>query len=226
MRSYNKYKKLQYIKKITFSFPIRTKNFKRTKWKQLQKKILFLSKCKPKIYNILQRRHLYKKWKKLQFSFKNSLNLKISVFRLFQNHLNNKLFNKSLFIKKCSNLEFFSNVLAKNEFRIDLLLWKLHLFESSYAARLAINNNYIHVNSKTISGNFYLKKGDIVSFNKSFNLKKNLKNLIQYKYLLTFIEIDYYSNTIIILKSYSNLNLEDFFLLNYKFFDLSQLRFL
>lgn len=226
MRSYNKYKKFHKITSIAFNLPLRIKNFKRTKWKRLQKKLFRPKKYRTRIYDILQRRHLFKKWKKLRFSFKSSLNLKISFFQFFQNHLKNKTFHKSLFINKCSNLDFFSTILVKNEFRLDLLLWKLYLFESSYSARIAINNNLVLVNNKVVSGNFNLKKGDIISFKSLPNLKNNFKRLIRYKYLLSFIEIDYYSNTIILLKSYSDLQAEDFFLLNYKFFDLNQLKFL
>jgi len=222
MRSSNKYKKLQQVKNIAFSLPFRVKNFKRTKWKQLQKKLLNLNRFK--IYNILQSRHLYRRWKKIRFSFKNALRLKTSIFQLFQKNLNNKLFYRSLFVKKCTDLDFFSKALVQNEFRLDLLLWKLHLFESSYAARIAINNHLIYVNDKTVKGNFSLKKGDLVSFSKSCNLEKKLNNLVRYNYLLTFVEVDYYSNTIIILKSYFHLDMNDMCLLRYKMVDLTQLR--
>lgn len=236
MRSQNKYKKLQNLRLLSFDIPVRVAKFKKTKWKRLQKKILKLNKRrilssrrKKRVYrfrDILVRKHSYKRWKRLYFSFKNALGLKLHIFQFFQNHLRNRTFRKSLIFKKGSNLEFLSQIVIKNEFRLDLLLWRLHFFGSSYEARLAINNKLIFVNDKNTTGNFDLQQGDIISFTESFNLKKNLKNLIKQKRFLHFIEVDYYSNTIIFLKSPSDINRESCFLLNYKFSDLDQLRFL
>ena len=238
MRSQNKYKKLQNLRLLSFDVPVRVAKFKRTKWRRLQKKILKLNKRRTwssrkrkKAYryrfrDILVRKHSYKRWKRLDFSFKNALGLKLHIFQFFQTHLRNRTFRKSLFFKKGSNLQFLSQIVIKNEFRLDLLLWRLHFFSSSYEARLAINNKLIFVNDKNTSGNFDLQQGDIISFTESFNLKKNLKNLIRQKRFLHFIEVDYYSNTIVFLKSPSDLNRESCFLLNYKFSDLDKLRFL
>lgn len=99
--------------------------------------------------------------------------------------------------------------------KIDVLLWYLSLFSSVYEARQSINNNEILVNDKCVKGNYYLSKNDIISVNLKKNLKgrnsyRNIKNkYLTDKIVFPFLEFDYFTNTFIVLKNYSELTMED-----------------
>jgi ribosomal protein S4 len=107
--------------------------------------------------------------------------------------------------------------LIKKFFRLDLLLWKLKIFSSPYESRQYIKNNVILVNNKSSYEAYFLKKGDIIKF-KSFSLlnyKNKILNNKGFDFLQSFIEIDYYTNCIIILKDLNTFSIEDFFLILY-----------
>ena len=107
--------------------------------------------------------------------------------------------------------------MIKKFFRLDLLLWKLKIFSSPYESRQYIKNNVILVNNKSSYEAYFLKKGDIIKF-KSFSLlnyKNKILNNKGFDFLQSFIEIDYYTNCIIILKDLNTFSIEDFFLILY-----------
>ena len=130
---------------------------------------------------------------------------------------------------KKSSKELLLNYLVKPLFRIDILLSRLHLFSSSYQARQFISNGYVKVNEKKVSGNLSLKKGDIISFNFS-KIQSNLNFLNFFQRLLnnnlfySFIEIDYYTKTIVILKNVGDITVYDLNLLVTDFFDVYKLK--
>jgi hypothetical protein len=107
-------------------------------------------------------------------------------------------------------------------FRIDILLWYLNYFSTTYEAINQIHNNTVLVNEKSVGPNFYVTKGDIISFSEKGLLKIKdciLKNKNQYyvnSFYFTFLEIDYYSNTIVITKDVAELSPEDLTLLTEK----------
>ena len=91
---------------------------------------------------------------------------------------------------------------------MDILLWRLNVFKSSYQASQFINNNNVLVNGVISNNCIFLKKGDIIT------LSNNLLNLEfdnNDKNIFSFVEIDYYTNNIIVLKDFDQLNFEDFF---------------
>ena len=112
---------------------------------------------------------------------------------------------------------------------MDILLSRFHLFSSSYQARQFISNGFILVNGKQISGNFFLKKGDIVSFNLS-KVHENLEfstlfnNFLNNELFYSFVEIDYYTKTLIVLKDLKDLTLDDLNLLITDYFDIYKLK--
>lgn len=78
------------------------------------------------------------------------------------------------------------------------------------------------MNQKKIHPNYFLKKGDIISFDfLSFFKNSNFKNIllknINNNKLLPFVEIDYYTNTVIFLKNYNQLTEQEmiFFVSNF-----------
>jgi ribosomal protein S4 len=217
MRFLNKYKNFQSLKTIPNLVSNRVLNFKRPKWKKIQKNF---KRKKIKFVDIFLQKATYKNWNKVKKTYKKGLELKryldilsdvkfsISYYKKFLSNQTNSLF----FTK---NLVF--NFLIKKFFRLDLLLWKLKIFSSPYESRQYIKNNVILVNNKSSYEAYFLKKGDIIKF-KSFSLlnyKNKILNNKGFDFLQSFIEIDYYTNCIIILKDLNTFSIEDFFLILY-----------
>jgi ribosomal protein S4 len=217
MRFLNKYKNFQSLKTIPNLVSNRVLNFKRPKWKKIQKNF---KRKKIKFVDIFLQKATYKNWNKVKKTYKKGLELKryldilsdvkfsISYYKKFSSNQTNSLF----FTK---NLVF--NFLIKKFFRLDLLLWKLKIFSSPYESRQYIKNNVILVNNKSSYEAYFLKKGDIIKF-KSFSLlnyKNKILNNKGFDFLQSFIEIDYYTNCIIILKDLNTFSIEDFFLILY-----------
>jgi len=220
MRLHCKYKGHNNIGRSFERFPLRILNFKTSKWKKVQERY---SKAfwKKKIFvNTLLIKLSYRKWDKLSNYYRDGNRLKNSIINLFDKSFSSSYFKKVLrsssFYSKMS--EMYLYFLIKPEFRIDILLWKLNFFSSSYEARQAINENKVSVNDKYIYSNYYLLKGDVISFNNKFDMKflnivQNRNKSLSISTVLSFVEVDYYSNTIVIVKSVKDLTADDFYLL-------------
>jgi|SaaInlStandDraft_1057018.scaffolds.fasta_scaffold125618_1 ribosomal protein S4 len=204
MRRFKKYKKYTFYNKSKsnhsfFSLlPQKIKSFKKTKWNSLQefekfpKKKFFINnkilKVKPQGGEIAKVRSFFKdSW-------------------LVNSHLNlyyNNAFKKSFWKKILSKTNtinkrmLFLSCLVYPEFKLDMLLYRLELFNSNFFARQAIQNGEVLVNNKKVSGNYILKKGDVISFlkNKHFlSLNESIK-------IFPFLEIDFYTKTIVLLSN-------------------------
>jgi ribosomal protein S4 len=162
-----------------------------------------------------------KKWEKVQKKYKTSLKLKNYYSQLYDNKLMYKWMKKNIFLyKNIKELNSFYQSMMQFEFRLDILLWRLRLFKTSYQSSLFINHKFIKVNSKNVKSNYILKAGDIISFENKINLIQNLKRLKKTFLLMNFIEVDYYSNSIIILFSVNEMNKLDYFLFMKQYFNL------
>lgn len=149
--------------------------------------------------------------------YKTKLQVKRYLQSLFDNSL--EFSNKTYSGEK---IQYMTKTFAKPFFRIDILLWYLNYFSTTYQAINQIHNNAVLVNEKSVGSNFYVTKGDIISFSEKGLLKIKdslLKNKNKYQInplYFTFLEIDYYSNTIVITKDFRELSAEDLTLLNEK----------
>lgn len=239
MRFVNKYKGYDKLFCVFEKFPLRIKKFKSTKWKKIQK-ILQLRISRRKFIVRKKRSSRFRKKARRRKSFLNSLLIKVSlrnwyrvenyyetgrklknvVSSLFDKSLTTRFFRKSLILSKKSLklAEVYSDTLLKPEFRLEILLWRLNFFRSTHQASQAVNEKRVYVNGKCVRGNFLLSEGDMITFNDSYkvsnlDVKKIRSSFLFSKIVSTFLELDYYSNTIIILKSHDNLGLEDFYAL-------------
>ena len=115
---------------------------------------------------------------------------------------------------------------CKPEFRVDFLLSRLGFFSTSFQAKQFIDSKKILVNGKIIGGNFFLKKGDVITLSHfiNVNIDQTFKYFSPTKKIFSFIEVDYYSNTIIITKNLSDLHLEDMHLLSVNHCDLKKIK--
>ena len=128
-----------------------------------------------------------------------------------------------------STFKFFKSCLIEPEIRLDILLFRLNFFSSSFQARQSLNEGEILVNGQIVKGNCFLKKGDIISFfskksNTLFDLKKIVnKQSLSYS-LCPFVEIDFYTKTIVIFKSLNEFTNIDFNFLFPNYFENKKIK--
>jgi ribosomal protein S4 len=240
MRKYKKYKGFKLSGIIFKKCPLRLLKFRRPKWTILQqqlkttllkqqrrfKKTKFKfkkSKRSSSLVNSFLIKNTFKSWSKTKKYYKTGFKNKNILLNRFDRSIQFSFLKKRskfCFLKK----DYILNYLVYPEFRIDILLWNLNLFYSSYQARQSINNNEVLVNGKAVKSNTFLKKGDIISFldsgSNNYAFKKIIDSYSKNEKFLTFVEIDYYTKTIILLKSYNELSSEDIFLLTTEYINV------
>jgi hypothetical protein len=235
MRKYNKFKFVNRFYIYPYFFHNRIFQFKRPKWSGAQKKILNLqsqiktlqkkksllkvNKLKQIKKNILKNfffnfvavKSKINSWQRLRFFFKESLFMKNAVRKYFDGQFSLSYFKK--FFKK-PQVRCFSiaSVFIRPEFRLDILLWRLKIFSSVFYSKIAIRNKQVTVNNLTKNFDFYLVKGDIIKFSniKTYSLKKYFLKYFKIIFIPSFIELDFYTNTIVVLKSFNNFKIGDF----------------
>jgi ribosomal protein S4 len=142
-------------------------------------------------------------------NFRNVLHLRNCIHQYFDGVFSNSFFKKEL-EKKITFLDFIRHSFVKPEFRLDVLLWRLNFFSSPYSARIAIVKNQVCINNVFVKFSYFLKQGDVVVVNTSLNLNY-LHSLKLTKFSLNpFVEVDYYSNTFIVLQDYSSMSVDTF----------------
>lgn len=145
-----------------------------------------------------------------------SLSLRRSIFFLFNQKLSMRHF-KNILKKKTINREsLFIELLIKPFFQLEVLLWKLGLFNSTAEIKQYFFKGLVLVNGTPVVQNLWLKQGDIITF-------KNicLKNVVALNtFLWSIAEIDYFTNTVVILLSYTDYNITNLPLLLREFINL------
>jgi len=212
MRFLNKYTSYQKINSFIKYAPTRILKFKRPKWKKLQLILKQKINLKTAFVNNSVTRLPFKNWVKNKTYYKDGLLLKNSFYSFYNNSITTTYYKK--LVKKTRDLRFtslFFKVFLKPLFFIDVLLWKTNFFSSIYEVRQLINSKQILVNNKTIQSNYLVKKGDVVLFSPYVVIKKlTFEKSGIFELFSLFFEIDYYTNTIIILKDFSLLSPSDF----------------
>jgi len=230
MRFLNKYKKLVKLDRFAFpQFPLRILKFQRPKWKKFQKQAIISKKSACHFINPLILKNSYKQWDKVQNYYKSGIQIKKKVIALFDDSVSIRSIKKAILKNKKTNREILLSSLVKPEYRADILLSRLNFFSSSFSARQSINEGEILLNGKFFLSNLFLKKGDIVSFKSSKALNSSsLSTILSRKYVkqnyCPFVEVDFYSKTLVIVKDLEELTLDDFNLLITEYFDLKKFR--
>ena len=211
-----------YIKsnKIINLFPNRIRYFHRTKWKK------FISKNHSRIrrykfVNLFFRTFARKKRKfiRMQRYYKQSLLEKNCLLQKFDNSYKLSLLKKDLV--KSNSLKYsdiLKLTLIKQNYYLNIFLWRLFLFTTANEASYYINNNFVQVNGVFVTPNYFLRSGDIITFKKdiSFYLKKNFRSYRLLRTLCSFIEIDFYLLNVVVIKNFDEFTIDDicFFLSN------------
>jgi hypothetical protein len=199
MRVFKKYKTWSQINTSNF-FPLRILKFKKTKWKKI-KKILLRTKNSCLFLEHSIQVLPTKTWDRIKNYYKTELGFKLNLKKRYDCKL---LSNKKILPHEKS---YIINNFIKTEYRLDLLLYSLNFFASIYQARQSIKNGLVLINNKpSLSENTVLIKGDIVCL---LGDKNNLPQMIKKELRFSFLEIDYYTQTFIILKNLNAINFQD-----------------
>jgi hypothetical protein len=223
MRKLPKYKLYNKVKAI-LKFPVRILKFKRSKWNKLKESIdnnnIFK---KNKIFDIGVIKNELKVWKKVKRVYKERLQLYSLLKIVFDNSIDlNKL--KQFSVCKQRKSRLIKNFL-KEYYKICGLLWISNCYASNSEVRQKINSNVVFINNKRAFSNICLKKGDIINIKDcTIRISKNFKKYNLIAQILSYIEIDYYSQTITILKDIDELSDEDFYLLFTTYIDSINLK--
>ena len=127
-------------------------------------------------------------------------------------------------LKNFNNLVILKNIILRTEFRLDILLWRLNLIENIYIARYYISKGIIRVNNNKVTNNYILKKGDFIKFDflKSNFIEQSNKIIKQYNFN-NFIILDHYTKSLLILKNFDELSMEDISIYLKTYFKISKL---
>lgn len=222
MRFLNKYKLHENFASGSKKLPLRVLKFKRPKWANIKRKLkdrnVFWKfgkkrfKKRPHFINLLKVRLQKKFYFNKVFSKKFQTRKYISS--LYDNSIKFSNDKKHTFRKT-----LISSILVKPLFRIDILLWYLKFFVSSWSARQFISSGHVYINSKRIKLNYIIKKGDVITFDlpesiESINAYVEIKSkFLKSRNFLPFLEYDYYTNTFIVLKNWNEVSENDLALL-------------
>ena len=237
MRKYNKFKFVNKFYVYPYFFHKRILKFNRPKWIGVKKKIKILKKNIQKInflevqklklnklkqlkisvlktffFNFITIKSKINSWQRLRFFYKESLLMKNIVKKYFDGQFSFRYF-KNIFKKKRQSRCFsISSIFIRPEFRLDVLLWRLKIFNSVFLAKQAIRKKQVTVNGLYKNFDFYLMRGDVIQFSfiKTYILKNNFLKYFKIIFIPSFIELDLYTNTIVVLKGFNNFKVNDF----------------
>jgi hypothetical protein len=242
MRSLAKY--TSYSKNIPNSIPFKLLKFKSSKWKKIKKiiknKFKIFKKRKQSSFFFKKRNKLLS-LKKTRFFFFHGLRIQKRTMPNFNKYYKNclttnriikQLFSNRLLKFKISSKNYnicFTNFFIKQFFKPKILLSKLSFFNSSEEALQNITNGSVLINFEKKKSNYILKSGDIITLSNkkmnSFLFQKIIeKNYFLKRKFFSFLEIDYITGTIIILKDFSTLNSFDFNLFFTFFMNMQQFK--
>lgn len=222
MRQLYKYKHFNNLDFIA-KFPVKVLKFKRPKWHRLQEQYRSKSLLGKELVDITSVKNEFKAWEKVSSSYKTRLKDYSFISASLNNSINLKKLKKSSSIT--SRKERFANLYFQNYYKVCTLTWLAHFLTSTVEARQQIHSKKVTVNNRIPSQNAILVKGDILSWTDTqYNFltitQKYNKNIS----FLTHVDIDYYSQDIVLVKDLVDLSEEDYFLLSLDYINLQTLR--
>jgi hypothetical protein len=222
MRKVNKYKIYNKVDPVS-KFPIRILKFKRPKWHKLQDMLLNTKNLGSELIDITAIKNDFKVWNKVRRSYKERLKNYSFLSAIFDNSIRVKKLKTKFSIKVRKNILL--TYFYKNYYKTCNLLWFANFFASSFESRQKVASRSIFVNDQLAAVNSLLDKGDIISVvDDTIKIDKILKKYSPTNIFLTHIEVDYYSQNIILVKDFNNLSEEDFFLLSSDYINIQNLR--
>jgi hypothetical protein len=203
--------------------------------KELQKKTIFKKKFKQftkiqskkkafpivNFFRVTAQSKFFNRQKKF---FNDGLKLKKSIQTFFDHSLSIPNFkNVLLKDKQKSRFLCFILILIKPFFRLDILLWKLKKFNSTFSARQAIYSGVVLINNSLITQVLMINLNDVITF-RPFFVSRKIKHVRKFEFLLFFLEFDLYSDTFIYFKEFCRFTSNDLALLYFKYIKTRLLR--
>lgn len=183
-----------------------------------------VNKCLSRILNIKKK---IRRWDRQKKRFSKELSMKRLLFIIYDRSIKLKFWREQTKTYKIRE-NLVGNFLIKPYFRLDILLWFLGFFSSSYQVRQFCRSRFIFLNGVVTLETPFLKRGDLVIID-SLAIKKSKKLRRKYsspKIMLTFLEVDYYMWTVNIVGEISNLSNDDYLVILRKYFNLKSSHFL
>lgn len=185
----------------------------------LSKKKIFILKRALRLNNVLNTKFnlikiKIKAWDRIRFIFRTCLNSTSHLKNYFDNCFSTKFYKKQ-FSKSFIRSFIISSVAIFPEYRLDILLWRLHFFPSAYAAQKSVLLKHLYVNFLQTNSKLFLQFGDEVLI-KQIKKIQFLKNSNRYTFsnlILPHIEVDYFLGKIIIIKQWNSFFEKDFSLI-------------
>ncbi len=220
MRRISKFKIFKKTKTFLLECPNKILNFKKSSW--LFYKNILKKRDKKRSHFINYAILGCKKYGGFQkkFSFGMNLKLRRQLIQHFDCAIKSNSFRNSLLknlkIGNKSNINVIKEIFVRFEYRLDIVLYRLNFFSSSFEARKAIQSGSVEVNGKIIKNqNYITKKGDIINILNSLRCVTDiLKRKLLVSHFNSFLEVDYYTRTVIIVKDLSEITSLDLALLS------------
>lgn len=187
-----------YSKKTVFldSLPLKKiSNFKKSKWKFVARFLKQKKNWKLKFFDFRKINVKQKPIPRTRNTYSTGLMLRRSLNNYCNNSFNIQLIKKYLYSKNNSML----NILLVPLFKLDILLWKLQLYQSTKQVKQDIKCKLIKVNDTFIDTPPILKKGSVITILKDKFYTRSLFPMKSFFY--SFCEIDFYSQNLIIIKN-------------------------
>lgn len=222
MRRLFKYKRQNKIDLIA-KFPLRVLRFKRPKWNRLKEQFSSRPLLGKELFDITAVKNDFKVWTKVSQSYKEQLQSYSFLSASLNHSINLKKLKKESDIKL--RKEFYSKMYFQNYYKLCSLTWFANFFTSSFEAKQKTNAKTLLVNNIVATPNLNLVKGDIISIkDPTISLPLVVKKFNNNLNMITNMEIDYYAQTVVIVKDLTELSEEDYYLLCLDYINIQTLR--
>lgn len=214
MRKIHKYHQFYTSKFSLRKFPLRITKLRAAKW--IGVRVRLTKKRRQKIFiNHLKVKVKFKRWERKKRLYSKELQAKRVLYLIY---------GKSFGLRQLRNekghvlhRQHISAFMAKPFFRLDILLWYLDFFSSNYQAKQFITAGAVRVNNKKVTSLLLLSKGDVITLDRNV-IKKVRSSVIRKQHskvrtIFSFVELDYYTGNIVIVKSLQELDLQDYALM-------------
>ncbi len=212
MRRIHKYKTYSRID-VSPKFPKRLLKLKRPKWNLLKDDLKIILSDQDN-FNLIDSDVVLGDtfgWSRVSRTYKSRLEFYASLSTRFDQSVKVRRLKSYRIVSRFDN---YVKHLAEGFFKVTVLLWASSFFKSTFESKQHIDSLGIILNGASLKSNEFLYSGDVISvLDKNFNLQKNLSKYFDNNQILSFVELDYYSQTAVVLKDIQNLSEEDLNLL-------------
>lgn len=212
MRRVHKYKTYSRID-VSPKFPTRLLNLKRPKWNSLKDDLKVIL-ADQENFNLIDSDVVLGEtfgWDRVSRTYKSRLEFYASLSARFDQSVRVRRLKS---YKIVSRFDHYVKHLAEGFFRATALLWAASFFKSTFEVKQHIDSLGIVLNGKSLKTNEFLESGDVISVvDNTFSLSSNLAKYSDNNQVLSFVEVDYYSQSAVVLKDVNNISEEDLNLL-------------